>query len=60
MTATYTTGGQVCMAIKRLYAPQNRVDELADAMLARCEREVVGDGLADEVTLGPAAHGVRA
>jgi len=53
VTATYTTGGQVCMAIKRLYAPQGRVDELADAVLARCEREVVGDGLADDVTLGP-------
>jgi acyl-CoA reductase-like NAD-dependent aldehyde dehydrogenase len=53
MTATYTTGGQVCMAIKRLYAPENRVGELADAVLARCDREVVGDGLADETTLGP-------
>jgi acyl-CoA reductase-like NAD-dependent aldehyde dehydrogenase len=53
VTATYTTGGQVCMAIKRLYAPQDRVDELAEAVLARCEREVVGDGLADDVTLGP-------
>ncbi|GAC1400099.1 MAG: aldehyde dehydrogenase family protein [Mycobacterium sp.] len=53
VTATYTTGGQVCMAIKRLYAPQDRVAELADAVLARCEREVVGDGLAEEVTLGP-------
>ncbi len=53
VTATYTTGGQVCMAIKRLYAPRDRVDELSDAVLARCEREVVGDGLADEVTLGP-------
>jgi acyl-CoA reductase-like NAD-dependent aldehyde dehydrogenase len=53
VTATYTTCGQVCMAIKRLYAPADRVDELADAILARCRREVVGDGLADEVTLGP-------
>ena len=53
VTATYTTGGQVCMAIKRLYAPRDRVDELSDAVLARCEREVVGDGLAEEVTLGP-------
>jgi acyl-CoA reductase-like NAD-dependent aldehyde dehydrogenase len=53
MTATYTTGGQVCMAIKRLYAPTERVGELADALLARCEKEVVGDGLADETTLGP-------
>lgn len=53
VTATYTTGGQVCMAIKRLYAPATRVRELADAVLARCQREVVGDGLADETTLGP-------
>ena len=53
VAATYTTGGQVCMAIKRLYAPRELVGELADAVLARCEREVVGDGLADEVTLGP-------
>ncbi len=53
VTATYTTGGQVCMAIKRLYAPRDRVRELAEAVLARCDREVVGDGLADEVTLGP-------
>jgi len=53
VTATYTTGGQVCMAIKRLYAPAERVGELAEAVLARCDREVIGDGLADEVTLGP-------
>jgi acyl-CoA reductase-like NAD-dependent aldehyde dehydrogenase len=52
-TATYTTCGQVCMAIKRLYGPADRVDELADAVLARCRSEVIGDGLADEVTLGP-------
>jgi acyl-CoA reductase-like NAD-dependent aldehyde dehydrogenase len=52
VTATYTTG-QVCMAIKRLYAPAERVGELAEAVLARCEREVVGDGLAEETTLGP-------
>jgi acyl-CoA reductase-like NAD-dependent aldehyde dehydrogenase len=53
VTATYTTGGQVCMAIKRLYAPTERVGELAEAVLARCGREVVGDGLAEETTLGP-------
>lgn len=53
VAATYTTAGQVCMAIKRLYAPTERVEELADAVLARCEREVIGDGLADETTLGP-------
>lgn len=53
VAATYTTAGQVCMAIKRLYAPADRVTELAEAVLARCQQEVVGDGLADETTLGP-------
>jgi acyl-CoA reductase-like NAD-dependent aldehyde dehydrogenase len=51
--ATYTTAGQVCMAVKRLYVDRARVDELADALLSRCEREVVGDGLAPQTTLGP-------
>jgi acyl-CoA reductase-like NAD-dependent aldehyde dehydrogenase len=51
--ATFTTAGQVCMAVKRLYCPRDRVDELADAVLARAEREVIGDGLAPETTVGP-------
>ncbi|HVT64447.1 MAG TPA: aldehyde dehydrogenase family protein [Mycobacteriales bacterium] len=51
--ATYTTSGQVCMAVKRLYCPRSKVAELADALLARCDREVIGDGLAPETTLGP-------
>jgi acyl-CoA reductase-like NAD-dependent aldehyde dehydrogenase len=33
VAAAYTTGGQVCMAIKRLYAPHALVGELADAVL---------------------------
>lgn len=51
--ATYTTSGQVCMAVKRLYCPRDKVADLADALLARCDREVIGDGLAPETTLGP-------
>jgi acyl-CoA reductase-like NAD-dependent aldehyde dehydrogenase len=60
VAATYTTGGQVCMAIKRLYAPRDRVHELSEAVLARCEREVVGDGLADGGDARAAAHRSRA
>jgi acyl-CoA reductase-like NAD-dependent aldehyde dehydrogenase len=41
------------MAVKRLYCPREKVSELADALLERCAREVVGDGLAPETTLGP-------
>jgi acyl-CoA reductase-like NAD-dependent aldehyde dehydrogenase len=51
--ATYTTSGQVCMAVKRLFCPRDKLAELADALLARCDREVIGDGLAPETTLGP-------
>jgi acyl-CoA reductase-like NAD-dependent aldehyde dehydrogenase len=41
------------MAVKRLYCPREKVGELAEALLARCDREVIGDGLAPETTLGP-------
>jgi acyl-CoA reductase-like NAD-dependent aldehyde dehydrogenase len=36
-----------------LYAPQREVGDLTEAVLARCQREVIGDGLAEETTLGP-------
>jgi len=49
----FSSSGQVCMAIKRLYAPAARVPELVAALVARGTREVVGDPLADGVTIGP-------
>ena len=49
----FASSGQVCMAIKRLYAPAARVAELVDALVARGAREVVGDPVADGVTIGP-------
>ena len=52
-SAAFTTTGQVCMAIKRVYAPQEKVGALVEALVARVAREVVGDGLADDVTMGP-------
>jgi acyl-CoA reductase-like NAD-dependent aldehyde dehydrogenase len=51
--AAFITSGQVCMAIKRLYVPEEKVSLMVDALLARVSQEVVGDGLADEVTMGP-------
>ncbi len=41
------------MAIKRLYVHRDRVDETVDALAERLSGEVVGDGLADGVTMGP-------
>lgn len=51
--ATFITTGQVCMAIKRLYVPEAKVPAMVEALVARIGREVVGDGLADGVTMGP-------
>jgi acyl-CoA reductase-like NAD-dependent aldehyde dehydrogenase len=51
--AAFVTSGQVCMAIKRLYVHRSRVDETVDALAERLSSEVVGDGLADGVTMGP-------
>ncbi len=45
--------GQVCMAIKRLYVHRDRVDETVDALAERLSGELVGDGLAEGVTMGP-------
>ena len=60
--AAFVTSGQVCMAIKRLYVHRARLDETIDALAGRLAAEVVGDGLADGVTMGPvhtAARGDR-
>ncbi len=51
--ATFVTSGQVCMAIKRLYVPEERTSEVVEALAARLSAEVVGDGLAEGVTMGP-------
>ncbi len=51
--AAFITSGQVCMAIKRLYVPEDKVAAVVEALVARVATEVVGDGLADDVTMGP-------
>jgi acyl-CoA reductase-like NAD-dependent aldehyde dehydrogenase len=51
--AAFTTAGQVCMAIKRLYVPADQLAGWRDALTATLSRVVVGDGLRSEVTMGP-------
>lgn len=53
VSAAFVTSGQVCMAVKRLYVPEERVAEVVEALVARLAAEVVGDGLAEGVTMGP-------
>ncbi|AIJ21296.1 aldehyde dehydrogenase family protein [Amycolatopsis methanolica] len=49
----FPTTGQVCVAIKRIYAPRSRVEELCEGMVAELEHVVVADGLHPEATMGP-------
>ncbi len=51
--AAFVTSGQVCMAVKRLYVHRDRFSQAMDALIDRLSVEVVGDGLADGVTMGP-------
>lgn len=51
--AAFVTSGQVCMAIKRIYAPEEKVEALCEALASRLSDELVGDGLAEGVTMGP-------
>jgi acyl-CoA reductase-like NAD-dependent aldehyde dehydrogenase len=45
--------GQICMAIRRLYVERPLHDDLVEALSARLERLVIGDGLEPESDLGP-------
>lgn len=45
--------GQLCMAIKRVYAPESRYDDLVAALADRAGKLVVGDGLDPDTQLGP-------
>ncbi|MGO8871134.1 MAG: aldehyde dehydrogenase family protein [Acidimicrobiales bacterium] len=53
LEAAFTTSGQVCMAVKRLYLPAERLPAWRDALVERLSHTVVGDGLEDGVTMGP-------
>jgi acyl-CoA reductase-like NAD-dependent aldehyde dehydrogenase len=51
--ATFMTTGQVCMALKRLYVPRSRYDEVIDGLRATLVNQKVGPGLDPEITMGP-------
>jgi acyl-CoA reductase-like NAD-dependent aldehyde dehydrogenase len=53
LEAAFTTSGQVCMAIKRLYVPARQLPAWREALVASLSRTVVGDGLDPGVTMGP-------
>jgi acyl-CoA reductase-like NAD-dependent aldehyde dehydrogenase len=51
--AAFVTSGQVCMAVKRLYVHRDQLERTVDALAERLASELVGDGLAEGVTMGP-------
>ena len=51
--ATFMTTGQVCMALKRLYVPRSRYDEVVDGLRATLVNHKIGPGLDRDVTMGP-------
>jgi acyl-CoA reductase-like NAD-dependent aldehyde dehydrogenase len=51
--AATVNSGQVCMAIKRIYAHEKIYSALCDALAEEARKAVVGDGMAPETTIGP-------
>jgi len=51
--SSFVNSGQVCMAIKRIYAHESIYDALCDALVEEAGRARVGNGLDAETTLGP-------
>src|SRR5581483_11442455 len=47
------TTGQVCMAIKRLYVPPSRFDDVGSGVEAALARTVIGSGLEQGATMVP-------
>jgi acyl-CoA reductase-like NAD-dependent aldehyde dehydrogenase len=51
--ASFVNSGQVCMAIKRIYAHESIYDELCTALVAEAKKTKVGNGLEPGTDLGP-------
>jgi aldehyde dehydrogenase len=51
--ATFLGSGQVCLNIKRVYAPAAKVDEVAEGIAAILDDFVIGSGLDPESSMAP-------
>ncbi len=51
--ASFVNSGQVCMAIKRIYAHESIYEKLCDALVEEAKKAKVGDGLDPATELGP-------
>jgi acyl-CoA reductase-like NAD-dependent aldehyde dehydrogenase len=57
--ACFVNTGQVCMAIKRIYAHANVYDQLCEALVKEAQRAKYGNGLDPESTLGPLQNAMQ-
>ena len=53
LAAAMRNAGQVCMATKRAYVPDNLYDEMCDTLAQLAGEIVVGNGLEKDVAMGP-------
>ena len=51
--ASFVNSGQVCMAIKRIYAHEKIYDALCEALVEEAKKAKVGNGLEEGTQLGP-------
>ncbi|MFD5448106.1 aldehyde dehydrogenase family protein [Streptomyces sp. NPDC127100] len=54
--AAFRNCGQVCMAVKRVYAPVRHYTRVVEALADRARTTVVGPGLAPDTRLGPVGN----
>jgi acyl-CoA reductase-like NAD-dependent aldehyde dehydrogenase len=53
LPGVFTRTGQICFAVKRIYAPRNRYDQFVDALCQRVDAYEVGHGLDPRASFGP-------
>ncbi|MGI9304823.1 MAG: NAD-dependent succinate-semialdehyde dehydrogenase [Gammaproteobacteria bacterium] len=55
----FRNAGQVCIAPSRFYVHKKHFDAMVDGFVERAERQKLGNGLDDGVTMGPMANARR-
>jgi acyl-CoA reductase-like NAD-dependent aldehyde dehydrogenase len=57
VAGAFTTSGQLCFGIKRVYVARSRARELADGLCAILDQYVIGNGLEPGTSMGPLNNG---
>jgi acyl-CoA reductase-like NAD-dependent aldehyde dehydrogenase len=56
LPGVFTRTGQICFAVKRIYAPRNRYEQFVDSLCERVDGYQVGHGLDPQASFGPLNH----